>query len=60
MTNALMGKYSFSHEISDPRIAREKIMLPVTENGEPDFDYMDKYCRNLLLTKYNAYLDYRD
>ena len=55
-----MGKYSFSHEISDPRIAREKIMLPVTENGEPDFDYMDKYCRNLLLTKYNAYLDYRD
>lgn len=60
MTKALMGKYSFSHEISDPRIAREKIMLPVTENGEPDFDYMDKYCRNLLLTKYNAYLDYRD
>ena len=40
MTKALMGKYSFSHEISDPRMAKEKIMLPTKKNGQPDFEYM--------------------
>lgn len=60
MSKALMGKYSFSHEISDPRIAKEKIMLPITDDGSPDFDYMDKYCRNLIRRKYQSYLNYRN
>lgn len=58
ITKALMEKYSFSREISDPRIAREKIMLPVTENGAPDFEYMEQYTKNLLIKKYSQYLNY--
>ena len=49
------SKYSFNREINDKRIKTEKIMLPVDESGEPDFDYMEKYMRrqeNLLLRKY--------
>lgn len=58
MTKALTGKYSFSHEISDPRLAKERIMLPVTERGEPDYEYMEQYIKNLMIKKYQSYLDY--
>lgn len=58
MTKALTGKYSFSHEISDPRLAKERIMLPVTESGEPDFEYMEQYIKNMIIKKYNSYLCY--
>lgn len=59
ITKALMGKYGFSHEISDPRIAREKIMLPITPAGEPDFNYMEQYIKNMMIQKYKEYLDYK-
>ena len=37
------------------RLKALKIMLPVDENGDPDWEYMEKYMRrqeNLLLRKY--------
>lgn len=58
MTKALTGKYSFSHEISDPRLAKERIMLPATESGEPDYLYMEQYIKNMMIEKYNSYLSY--
>ena len=58
MTKALTGKYSFSHEISDPRLAKERIMLPTTDTGEPDYNYMEQYVKNLMIKKYNSYLSY--
>ncbi|MEK5481033.1 restriction endonuclease subunit S [Viridibacillus sp. FSL R5-0888] len=38
-------KYSFNREINDYRIKREKIMLPVDENENPDWDFIDEYTR---------------
>lgn len=58
MTKALTGKYSFSHEISDPRLAKERIMLPATDSGEPDYLYMEQYVKNMMIAKYQSYLDY--
>ena len=58
MTKALTGKYSFSHEISDPRLAKERIMLPATESEEPDYLYMEQYIKSILVAKYQSYLDY--
>jgi hypothetical protein len=58
ITKALTGKYSFSHEISDPRLAKERIMLPIKGNGEPDYEYMEQYIKNIMLQKYNSYLTY--
>lgn len=43
MTEKLTEKYSFSREITDYRISREKIMLPVTEKGNPDFEFLEQY-----------------
>ncbi len=54
--NQLHDKYDFSREMTDPRLKREKLLLPVTNNGEPDYDYMEQYIKNLLIKKYQSYL----
>lgn len=40
---AMKYKYSFGREISDKRIKREKILLPINEKEEPDWNYMEQY-----------------
>jgi hypothetical protein len=59
LTGRLSEKYNFNREINDKRISREKIMLPVTENNEPDYQYMEQYIKNIMIKKYNEYLRYR-
>lgn len=59
VANRLSEKYSFNREINDKRLGREKIMLPVTESGQPDYDFMEAYMKAVekrLLTQYKAYL----
>lgn len=57
--NKLSEKYNFNREINDSRIARDKIMLPVTDAGHPDYQYMEQYMMNLEYLKraqYSVYL----
>lgn len=58
LTNRFSEKYNFNREINDARISREKIMLPINENQEPDFKYMEQYIKNLKYKKINQYLKY--
>ena len=58
MTNRWSQKYNFNREINDPRISREKILLPVNSNDEPDYVYMEKYIKNIFYKKYSDYLEY--
>ncbi len=58
MTSRLSQKYNFNREINDTRISREKILLPVNDNDEPDYVYMDRYMENIMLDKYEEYLKY--
>lgn len=51
----ISGKYNFNREINDTRISREKIILPINESGEPDYDYMEKFMGNLELEKREEY-----
>ena len=60
MTNRWSQKYNFNREINDPRISREKILLPVNNNDEPDYTYMEQYVNNILMQKYNDYLEYAE
>ena len=55
MTNRWSQKYNFNREINDPRISREKILLPVNSNDEPDYVYMEKYIKNIFYKKYSDY-----
>ena len=43
---AQRGKYSYGYKMGTGRLKRQKIMLPVTESGAPDFDYMAAYVKN--------------
>ncbi len=48
-------KYSFNREINDDRIRREIIMLPITPEGTPDYEYMAGYMKNIenrIIQKY--------
>ncbi|MBS7021091.1 MAG: restriction endonuclease subunit S [Firmicutes bacterium] len=49
MINRLTEKYNFNREINDTRIKREKILLPVTADDKPDYDYMSQYIKNIII-----------
>ena len=57
LISRLSEKYNFNREINDPRIRREKILLPV-KNNEPHYTYMSNCVRNTLADKYTEYLNY--
>jgi hypothetical protein len=40
-------KYNFAREISDSRLRKEKISLPVNSKGTPDWTYMENYIKSL-------------
>ena len=50
--------FNFNREINDTRINKMQIMLPVADNGKPDYNYMEQYAKNLMFRKYNQYLAY--
>lgn len=58
ISGKLTEKYSFSREITDHRISREKVMLPVNDAGEPDFDFLEQYISELKNKLSRQYLDY--
>jgi len=49
-------KYSFNREMNDTRIKKEKILLPINEKNEPDFEYMENYIKQLEYEKLSQYL----
>lgn len=40
------------------RLSRTKIMLPVTDDGKPDYEFMEQYGRKMMVDKYMQYLKY--
>lgn len=59
IANRLSEKYSFNREINDKRLGREKIMLPVDDNDQPDYAFMEAYMKEVekrLLSQYKSYL----
>ena len=53
-------KYSFNREMSDRRIRRERILLPVNKNGEVDYHFMEKYMadqENKILSRVERFIN---
>ena len=55
--NRLSEKYSFNREINDERIKREKILLPITENGNIDFEFMSSFIKSIEVENIKKVLD---
>jgi hypothetical protein len=44
---AIKPKYNFAREISDARLNKETISLPVDTKGQPDWKFMEEYIKSL-------------
>lgn len=58
MTSRLSQKYNFNREINDKRISREIILLPLNDEGVPDYEYIEQYSKNLLYKKLQSYVNF--
>lgn len=58
VANTCSGKYTYGHMGNKDSIKRERIMLPVTDEGEPDYQFMEDYIRELMDRKYKQYKVY--
>ena len=47
LISRLSEKYSFNREINDERIKREKLLLPVDDNGTIDFAFMSSFMKDI-------------
>lgn len=52
------GKYGYGYKMGTGRLKRQKIMLPIDDNDNPDWDFMEAYMKQLEYKKISKYLDY--
>ena len=53
------SKYEYGYKFNGDRMARQHIMLPVTSDGSPDFDYMEHQMRAVEAQKFKQYISTR-
>ena len=51
--------FSHGYSISQDRLKAMKIMLPTTDKGSPDYEYMEQYIKAIMFGKYKKYLEYQ-
>ena len=51
-------KYTYGYKFNGQRMKRQKILLPVNEKGDPDYEFMEQYGKQIMLQKYQQYLNY--
>ncbi|MBC1498280.1 hypothetical protein HB880_10400 [Listeria welshimeri] len=57
MINRQASKYSYGKQAQLEVVKREKVLLPITKNNEPDYEYMEAFIkRQKFLLKRNALL----
>ncbi|MGL5575978.1 restriction endonuclease subunit S [Cetobacterium sp.] len=56
--NQNKSKYSFGRKAFSNKISKDKIMLPINKNSEPDYKYMEQYTKSITETKLEKYKCY--
>ncbi len=51
-------KYTYGYKFNGQRMERQKILLPVDKQGNPDYAYMEQYGRHLMAQNDQSYLNY--
>lgn len=52
------SKYSYGYKFKEKRMLRQKLMVPLNDLSEPDYAYMEQYAKNMMLKKYEQYLEF--
>lgn len=56
---SMQSKYfSYSRKLGTARANKLQIMLPVNDNNEPDYDFMEECGRKMIAKKYIQYLNF--
>ena len=50
------GKFGHGYALTDNRLKAFKLMLPINQNGNPDYEYMENYIKKLEFEKLMKYL----
>ena len=51
-------RFGFGYAVTNNRLNLLRVMLPVNDTDEPDFDYMEAFVRNETAQIYRRYLNY--
>ncbi len=51
-------KYSYGYKFKEKRMLRQKLMIPIDDDGKPDYEYMEQYAKNMMIRKYEQYLTF--
>jgi len=52
----LEEKYSFNREMNGLRIRKDKVLLPIDDDGKPDWAYMEQYAKSMMRQQLQTYL----
>ncbi len=58
VADKVRGKYSYNYKRRLLRLRNEKIFLPVTDDGSPDFEFMENYIRAHETKILQRYIDF--
>lgn len=50
--------FSHGYSISQDRLKSMQVMLPIAKDGQPDYDFMEQYVKEVMHNKYKAYFEY--
>jgi len=45
IADTIRGKYSYNYKRRELRLRKERLQLPITGDGKPDYDFMEQYIR---------------
>lgn len=60
VADKVRGKYNFGYKRSATRLKKEKILLPVNSENNPDYEYMEVYMRQLEFNQLKKYINYKE
>ncbi|AKG14084.1 restriction endonuclease subunit S [Moraxella bovoculi] len=58
ITNACQGKYGYGYKFSQKRIKKQIIKLPIDNQGNPDWQFMEDYIKQIEKDKIKTLLSY--
>ena len=54
------SKFGYLYKFNAERMEHTRIMLPVDNEGNIDYEYMEQYAKNMMIKKYKQYLAFLD
>ena len=54
--NQQKGNFNYGKQVREKVLQRFRVLLPATDDGKPDYEFMEQYIKDLMLKKYAQYL----